>query len=80
MVRRQTARGNELNEKQSAYDCENDGKEILVYLDSAEAKVKNASEIKFRTFSAAFEGARHLQEVGAKMQQKQRKVPAGRIA
>jgi N-acetylated-alpha-linked acidic dipeptidase len=31
---------------------------------------------KVRDFSAAFEGARHLPEVDAKMLQKQRKVPA----
>ena len=58
------------------YDYENYGKEILVYLDAARNKSKDRFGEKAPDFSAALEGARHLQEVGAKMLQKQRKIPA----
>ncbi len=58
------------------YDYENYGKEILVYLDAAKNKSKERFGDKAPEFSAALEGARHLQEVGAKMLQKQRKLPA----
>ncbi len=58
------------------YDYENYGKEILVYLDSARNKSKERFGDKVPDFSAAFEGARHLEEAGAKILQKQRKVPA----
>ena len=58
------------------YDYENYGKEILVYLDAAKSKSKERFGDKTPDFSAALEGARHLQEVGAKMLQKQRKMPA----
>jgi N-acetylated-alpha-linked acidic dipeptidase len=58
------------------YDYENYGKEILVYLDAAKNKGKERFGDKVPDFSAALEGARHLQEVGAKMLQKQRKMPA----
>jgi len=58
------------------YDYENYGKEILVYLDAARNKSKERFGDKAPDFSAAVDGARHLQEVGAKMLQKQRKVPA----
>jgi N-acetylated-alpha-linked acidic dipeptidase len=57
------------------YDYENYGKEILVYLDAAKNKSKERFGDKAPEFSAALEGARHLQEVGAKMLQKQRKLP-----
>ena len=57
------------------YDYENYGKEILVYLDAARNKSKERFGDKAPDFSAALEGARHLQEVGAKMLQKQRKMP-----
>ncbi|MGB0115643.1 MAG: M28 family metallopeptidase [Terriglobales bacterium] len=57
------------------YDYENYGKEILVYLDAAKNKSKERFADKGPDFSAAFEGARHLQEAGAKILQKQRKVP-----
>jgi N-acetylated-alpha-linked acidic dipeptidase len=59
------------------YDYESYGKEILVYLDAA----RNKSRERFGDsgagpdFSAALEGARHLREVGAKILQKQRKMP-----
>jgi N-acetylated-alpha-linked acidic dipeptidase len=56
------------------YDYENYGKEILVYLEAARTKSKNRFGDKGPDFSAAFEGARHLQEAGAKVLQKQRKI------
>jgi len=58
------------------YDYEAYGKEILVYLDAAKNKSKDRFGDKAPDFSAALDGARHLQEVGAKMLQKQRKMPA----
>jgi N-acetylated-alpha-linked acidic dipeptidase len=58
------------------YDYENYGREILVYLDAARSKGKERFGDKAPDFSAAVEGARRLQEVGAKMLQKQRKIPA----
>jgi N-acetylated-alpha-linked acidic dipeptidase len=58
------------------YDYENYGKEILVYLDAARNKSKDRFGGKAPDFSKAIDGARHLQEAGAKMLQKQRKVPA----
>ncbi len=58
------------------YDYENYGKEILVYLDSAQNKSKERFGDKAPDFSAALEGARHLEEAGAKILQKQRKMPA----
>jgi N-acetylated-alpha-linked acidic dipeptidase len=58
------------------YDYENYGKEILVYVDSAKSKSKERFGDKVPDFSAAVEGARHLQEAGAKILQKQRKIPA----
>jgi N-acetylated-alpha-linked acidic dipeptidase len=57
------------------YDYENYGKEILVYLDAARNKSKERFGDKAPDFSAALDGARHLQEAGAKMLQKQRKMP-----
>ncbi len=58
------------------YDFENYGKEIAVYLDAARSKSKESFGDKAPNFSAALEGARHLEEAGAKMLQKQRKVLA----
>ena len=58
------------------YDYENYGKEILVYLDSAKFKSKERFGEKGPDFSVAVEGARRLQEAGAKMLQKQHKLPA----
>jgi N-acetylated-alpha-linked acidic dipeptidase len=58
------------------YDYENYGKEILVYLDAAKNKSKERFGDKAPDLSPALEGARRLQEVGAKMLQKQRKIPA----
>jgi N-acetylated-alpha-linked acidic dipeptidase len=58
------------------YDYESYGKEVLVYLDAARNKSKDRFGDKAPDFSAAIEGARHLQEAGAKMLQKQRKMPA----
>jgi N-acetylated-alpha-linked acidic dipeptidase len=57
------------------YDYENYGKEILVYIDAAMNKSKERFGDKSPNFSAALEAARHLQEAGAKMLQKQRKIP-----
>jgi N-acetylated-alpha-linked acidic dipeptidase len=58
------------------YDYENYGKEILVYLDAARNKSKERFGERSPDFAAAFEGARRLQDMGAKMLQKQRKMPA----
>ncbi|HLX84328.1 MAG TPA: M28 family metallopeptidase [Terriglobales bacterium] len=55
------------------YDYEDYGKEILVYLEAARAKSKDRFGDKAPDFSAAVEAARRLQEMGAKMQQRQRK-------
>jgi len=57
------------------YDYENYGKEILVYLESARSKSKDRFGDKSPDFAAAVEGARRLQEAGAKILQKQRKMP-----
>jgi len=57
------------------YDYEDYGKEILVYLDAAKNKSKEHFADKSLDFSAAVEGARHLEQAGAKMAQKQRKLP-----
>jgi len=57
------------------YDYENYGKEILVYLDAARNKSKERFGDKAPDFSAALESARQLREAGAKMLQKQRKMP-----
>ena len=57
------------------YDYENYGKEILDYLDAAKSKSKERFGDKGPDFSAALEGARHLEEAGAKILQKQRKLP-----
>jgi N-acetylated-alpha-linked acidic dipeptidase len=58
------------------YDYEDYGKEILVYLDAAKNKAKEHFAEKSPDFTAAVEGARHLEQAGAKMAQKQRKLPA----
>ena len=58
------------------YDFEDYGKEILVYLDAAKTKARDKFGDKAPDFAAAIAGARHLEEAGAKMLQKQRKIPA----
>ena len=58
------------------YNYEEYGKEILVYLDAAQAKAQDKFGDKSPDFGAAVDGARHLQDAGAKMLQKQRKMPA----
>jgi N-acetylated-alpha-linked acidic dipeptidase len=58
------------------YDYENYGKEILVYLESAKYKSRDRFGDRTPDFSAAVEGARRLQDAGAKMFEKQRKIPA----
>jgi N-acetylated-alpha-linked acidic dipeptidase len=57
------------------YDYEDYGKEILVYLDAAKTKAKDRFGDKAPDFSAAVEGAHRLEEIGAKMLQKQGKMP-----
>ena len=57
------------------FDYETYGREVLVYLDAARIKSKERFGEKAPDFSPAFEAARHLQDVGAKMLQKQRKMP-----
>jgi N-acetylated-alpha-linked acidic dipeptidase len=59
------------------YDYETYGKEILAYIDAAQSKSKDRFGHS-RTepdFSPALQAARHLQEAGAKILQKQRKLP-----
>ena len=56
------------------YDYEDYGKEVSVYLDAAKNKAKDRFGDKAPDFSAALEGARHLEEAGAKILQKQRKM------
>jgi len=56
------------------YDYENYGREILVYLEAAKNKSKERFGDKGPDLTAAFEGARHLQEAGAKILQRQRKT------
>jgi N-acetylated-alpha-linked acidic dipeptidase len=58
------------------YDFEDYGKEILVYLDAAKTKAREKFGDKAPDFGAATGAAHHLEEAGAKMLQKQRKVPA----
>jgi N-acetylated-alpha-linked acidic dipeptidase len=58
------------------YDYETYGKEILVYLDAAKNRSKERFGDKAPDFSAALEAARHLQEAGTRILQKQRKMPA----
>jgi N-acetylated-alpha-linked acidic dipeptidase len=57
------------------FDYETYGKEILVYLDAARGKSKERFGDKSPDFAAAVDNARRLQDVGAKMLQKQRKMP-----
>jgi N-acetylated-alpha-linked acidic dipeptidase len=57
------------------YDYEDYGKEILIYLDTARSKAKERFGDKAPDFAAAVDGARHLEQAGAKMVQKQRKLP-----
>jgi N-acetylated-alpha-linked acidic dipeptidase len=56
------------------YDYESYGREILVYLDAAKNKSKERFGDKAPDFSAAITSARHLQDAGAKILQKQRKM------
>ena len=58
------------------YDYENYGREILAYLDTAKNKSVEHFGESVPNFSAAVEAAHRLQEAGAKMLQKQRKLPA----
>jgi len=58
------------------YNYEEYGREILVYLDAAKGKAQDKFGDKAPDFSAAADGARHLRDAGAKMLQKQRKMPA----
>ena len=58
------------------YDFENYGKEILAYLDAARTKARDKFADKSPDFTSVSAAARHLEEDGAKMLQKQRKIPA----
>jgi N-acetylated-alpha-linked acidic dipeptidase len=58
------------------YNYEEYGKEIQVYLDAARGKAQDKFGEKAPNFAAAADGARHLQDAGSKMLQKQRKLPA----
>jgi len=55
------------------YDYHDYGTEILAYLDTAKKKAQDRFGDKAPDFSAAVEGARHLEQAGGKMLQKQRK-------
>ena len=55
------------------YDYENYGKEVVAYIEAARQKARNHFGGRQPDFSAALDGARHLQEAGAKILQKQRK-------
>jgi N-acetylated-alpha-linked acidic dipeptidase len=55
------------------YDYENYGKEVTAYIEAAQQKAKNRFGDKAPNFAAALDGARHLQEAGAKILQKERK-------
>jgi N-acetylated-alpha-linked acidic dipeptidase len=59
------------------YDYEIYGKEILVYLDAAQNKSKGNDRFGGQApdFSAAIGAAKRLQEAGAKMLQKERRMP-----
>jgi N-acetylated-alpha-linked acidic dipeptidase len=57
------------------YDYENYGKEILVYIEAAKTKSQDRFGDKAPDFSPALAAARRLQEAGAKILQKQRKMP-----
>jgi N-acetylated-alpha-linked acidic dipeptidase len=57
------------------YNYDDYGKEILVYLDAARSKAQEKFPDKSPDFGAAFDAARHMQEAGAKLLQKQRKMP-----
>ncbi|MGB9072021.1 MAG: M28 family metallopeptidase [Terriglobales bacterium] len=57
------------------YDYEDYGKEIAIYVSAAQNKAKDRFGDKSPDFSAAVDGARHLQQAGAKMLEKQRKLP-----
>src|SRR5947207_8963500 len=56
------------------HNYEDYGKEVLVYIDAAKNKAKERFADKARDFSAAIEGARHLEQAGAKIFQRQRKL------
>jgi len=58
------------------YDYESYGKEILAYIETAKNKSKDRFADKGPDFSAAVGAAHRLQEAGARMLQKQRKMPA----
>ncbi|MFZ0481664.1 MAG: M28 family metallopeptidase [Terriglobales bacterium] len=58
------------------YNYDDYGKEILAYLDAARSKAQEKFADKAPDFGAAFEAARHMQEAGAKLLQKQRKLPS----
>jgi N-acetylated-alpha-linked acidic dipeptidase len=55
------------------YNYENYGKEVTFYIEAARQKAKNHFGDKAPDFAVALDGARHLQEAGAKLLQKQRK-------
>ena len=58
------------------HNYEDYGREILIYLDAAKSKAKERFADTTSDFTAAMEGARHLEQAGAKMAQKQRKLPS----
>jgi N-acetylated-alpha-linked acidic dipeptidase len=55
------------------YDYETYGREVMAYVEAARQRAKNHFGEKGPDFSAAIDGARHLQEAGAKILQKERK-------
>jgi len=56
------------------YEYDEYAKEIASYISSAQAKAQNKWSDKTPQFGAALDGAKHLQEAGAKMAEKQKKA------
>src|SRR5947209_4687417 len=58
------------------YDNEDYGKEIAAYIDAAKKKAEAKFGSRALNFAAASEAAHHFQEAGARIHEKQKKVPA----
>src|SRR5438309_2368855 len=58
------------------YDNEDYGKEIVAYIDAAKKKAEAKFGSRALNFAAASEAAHHFQEAGARIYEKQKKVPA----
>ena len=58
------------------YDNEDYGKEIAAYIDAAKKKAEAKFGSRALNFAAVAEAAHHFQEAGARIHEKQKKVPA----